>query len=147
MNNLNEILDKFKGKEGFECSGQLSDESIHIMESELGISFPKQYKIFLKKYGYIEWFGHTIYGYAEDDDYHTVVCTMELREDDVPDNFERISNEGCVLESYGGGGYYFLYSDESERSGQVALFLDELFGKEAQSWSTFESFLEYMLSL
>lgn len=147
MNNLDAALDKLKEKEGFECHGQLNDESIQQMERELGISFPDQYKMFLKKYGYVEWFGHTIYGYSEDEDYHTVECTNELREDEIPSDFPRISKLGCVLENYGGGGYYFLFSSESERSGEVALFLDEQFGKEAQSWATFEVFLEYMLSL
>lgn len=147
MNNLDAALDKLKEKEGFECHGQLNDESIQQMERELGISFPDQYKMFLKKYGYVEWFGHTIYGYSEDEDYHTVECTNELREDEIPSDFPRISKLGCVLENYGGGGYYFLFSSESERSGEVALFLDEQFGKEAQSWATFEAFLEYMLSL
>ena len=61
-------------------------------------------------------------------------------------DFEKIPKEGCVLENYGGG-CYFLFSKESDRSGQVALFLDEVFGKEAQSWATFEDFLDYMLSL
>jgi hypothetical protein len=147
MNNLDATLNKFKEKEGFECFGKLNHESIHEMESELGVSFPEPYKIFLKKYGYVEWFGHTIYGYSEDEDYHTVECTIELRKDDIPSDFQRIPKHGCVLENYGGGGYYFLFSSESERSGQVALYLDELFGKEAQSWATFEAFLEYMLSL
>lgn len=147
MNNLDVILDKFKEKEGFECHGKLSDESIHEMESELEISFPELYKVFLKKYGYVEWFGHTIYGYSEDEEYHTVECTIELREDKIPSNFQRIPKQGCVLENYAGGGYYFLFSRESERTGQVALYLDEQFGEEAQSWTTFEAFLEYMLSL
>lgn len=147
MNNLVSTLDKFKEKEGFECHGKLNGESIHEMEKELGISFPEPYKIFLKKYGYVEWFGHTIYGYSEDEDYYTVECTNELRKDDIPSDFQRIPKHGCVLENYGGGGYYFLFSSESERSGQVALYLDELFGKEAQSWVTFEAFLEYMLGL
>lgn len=147
MKNLVETIDKFKEKEGFECHGQLNDDSIHEMESELEISFPEPYKLFLKKYGYVEWFGHTIYGYSKDEDNHTVCCTIELREDEIPSDFRRIPKEGCVLEHYSGGGYYFLFSKESERSGQVVLFLDELFGDEAQSWPTFESFLEYMLSL
>ena len=147
MNNLDTTLDKFKEKEGFECYGQLNDETINEMEKELGICFPDSYQVFLKKYGYIEWFGHTIYGYAEDEDYNTVECTIELRKDEIPSDFERIPKEGCILESYGGGGHYFLFSKESHRPGQVALFLDELYGREGQSWETFEAFLDYMLSL
>ena len=46
MNNLDATLNKFKEKEGFECFGKLNHESIHEMESELGISFPEPYKVF-----------------------------------------------------------------------------------------------------
>tara|TARA_R110002072_G_scaffold33030_9_gene100276 strand:+ start:27705 stop:28145 length:441 start_codon:yes stop_codon:yes gene_type:complete len=145
--NLENTLDKFKEKPGFECYGSLNESEIKGMESALGVSFPEAYKVFLRKYGYVEWFGHTIYGFSEDEDYHVVLCTAELRDDDIPDDFARISSDGCVLENYGGGGYYFLFSNESERHGQVALYLDELYGKEAQAWSSFEDFLEYMLSL
>ncbi|EGQ8156420.1 hypothetical protein GTP20_22655 [Vibrio alginolyticus] len=147
MRSLDVMLDQFTEKEGFECFGELNDVSIHEMENQLGLSFPEPYKVFLRKYGYVEWFGHTIYGYSEDEDYLTVERTLELREDEIPSDFEKIPQNGCVLERYAGGGYYFLFSNESERSGQVALFIDELFGKEAQSWTTFEAFLEYMLSL
>lgn len=48
MNNLDATLNKFKEKEGFECFGKLNHESIHEMESELGISFPEPYKVFKK---------------------------------------------------------------------------------------------------
>ncbi|EJG2230203.1 TPA: SMI1/KNR4 family protein [Vibrio parahaemolyticus] len=147
MRSLDVMLEQFTEKEGFECFGELNDVSIHEMENKLGVSFPEPYKVFLRKYGYVEWFGHTIYGYSEDEDYLTVERTLELREDEIPSDFERIPQNGCVLENYAGGGYYFLFSNESERSGEVALFIDELFGKEAQSWATFEAFLEYMLSL
>lgn len=147
MKKIDKCLDRLAEKEGFECHGQLSDESISKMESKLEISFPKEYKAFLKRYGYVQWFGHTIYGYCEDEDYHTVWATIELRDDDIPSDFQRVAKQGCVLENYDGGGYYFLFSNESKRSAQVALFLDELSGKEAQSWETFEAFLEYMLSL
>ena len=85
--------------------------------------------------------------YSEDEDYCTVTCTKELRTEDLPDGFEKIPNNGCVLEHYGGGGYYFMFSNESGRAGQVVLFLDELYGKEALSWATFGDFLEYMLRL
>lgn len=145
---LENTLNRFTIKEGFECNGPISGEVIRKMESDLGIEFPEPYCFFLSNYGYIEWFGHTIFGYSDDEDYHTVVRTLELREDDdIPDDFERIPSEGLVLEEYGGGGYYFLFSEESGRRGQVALFLDETYGKESQSWSSFEVFLEYMLSL
>jgi hypothetical protein len=147
MTNFEIALDRLREKEGFECHGNLDDRQIISMEKELGISFPESYKVFLKKYGYAEWFGHTIYGYAEDEDYHTVACTIELREDEIPHDFQRVPNEGCVLEIYGGGGCYFLFSKESNRAGQVALFLDELNGNEAELWSTFELFLDYMLTL
>ncbi|KZN34357.1 hypothetical protein N480_22400 [Pseudoalteromonas luteoviolacea S2607] len=147
MYNLDNVLKSFSSKDGFRCHGELDSTLIASMESDLGIAFPEEYKKFLMQYGYIEWFGHTIYGYATDEDYHTVLCTKELREDELPHNFKRIPNEGCVLESYGGGGYYFLYSEESEKAGRVSLFLDELYGQEAHSWGSFGEFLEYMLGL
>lgn len=147
MINTGLTMNKLQAKKGFECYGPLSEEKIIEMEKKLEIYFPENYKEFLRRYGYVEWFGHAIYGYSEHEEYCTVLCTLELRESKVPDDFERISKEGCVLETYSGGGYYFLFSNDSARSGQVALFIDELFGREAKSWETFEAFLEYMLSL
>lgn len=147
MSDLETTLKKFKKKKVFECHGPLSEESVNDMQESLGISFPEPYRVFLKKYGYFLWFGHAIYGYSEDEDYHTVVRTKELREEEIPDDFERIPREGCVLEDYGGGGYFFLFSKESARSGQVALFVDELYGGEADSWENFDAFVKYMLSL
>jgi len=140
-------LNKFQHKEAFECYGSLNDEKILLMQKDLGIQFSDSYIFFLKKYGYVEWFGHTILGYSDDEDYNTVSYTKELRNGDLPNDFVKIPDDGCVLESYGGGGHYFLFSQESSRKGQVVLFLDELFGKEAQAWESFEAFIDYMLSL
>ena len=147
MNNLDEIIEKFKNKEGFECHGQLNEEIVDEMECKLEITFPEQYKAFLRKYGYIEWYGHAVFGYSTDEDYCTVESTIAYRDGGMPSEFERISQEGCILEYYGGGGYYFLFSNTSARAGQVALYIDESFGQEVRCWQTFEEFLIYMYSL
>ncbi len=35
--------------------------------------------------------------------------TIDIRNDDIPRDFERIPREGCILERYGGGGYFFCF--------------------------------------
>lgn len=79
VSDVEAILYAFREKEGFESYGHVSNELIHDMESALNISFPVQYKSFLKKFGYIEWFGHAIFGYSNDEDYDTVSTTIQLR--------------------------------------------------------------------
>ena len=147
MISRNNMYDAIRMKEGFEAYGALKIECIEKMKQKLCLQFPEPYIAFLSCFGYASWFGHSIYGYSDDEDYQVVAYTHELRNYDYPSDFQKIRVDGCVIESYGGGGYFFLFSKESERSGQVALFLDELYGQEAQSWECFEKFLEYMISL
>lgn len=137
-------INKLKNKENFECYGPLSEKYIKDMEMALNISFPEQYREFLSKCGYAVWFGGAIFGYSEDEDYHTVNWTIEIRENKLPANFTEAPLEGCVLESYAGGGYYFLFAQGSARTGEVVLYLDELFGKEVKSWPSFSDFIEYI---
>jgi len=142
-----EIVDKFLENNECDFHGALSEGIIKEMEKKLGITFPRLYVDFLKKYGSLEWFGHSIYGFSEDEEIDTVICTLELRCEELIEGFKRLPHEGCVIESYGGGGCYFLFSSESKRAGEVALFTDEAYRDEVESWESFFDFLSYMFSL
>lgn len=147
MTRLESSLKLISEKEGFECYGSVSNEIVKRMEQRLDIVFPNTYREFLKCWGFVEWFGHSIYGYSEDIECRTVEYTLELRDENIPDEFSPLPKSGCVIESYAGGGVYFLYSDNSDRAGEVVLLVDELYGKEVQSWKSFEDFLDYVVSL
>jgi len=99
----------------------------------------------LETVGYIRWFGESILGVAENEHYDTLSNTLSLRSEQRPSDFLTVPRDGNVIQNYAGGGYYFLFSKASKRSGEVALFTDELFGNEEQSWSSFAEFLNYKI--
>ena len=39
-------------------------------------------------------------------------------------SYQSVKSNGVVIGTYDGGGYYFLFSQESERVGEVGLFLE-----------------------
>ncbi|MEL0635038.1 hypothetical protein V6237_20000, partial [Pseudoalteromonas carrageenovora] len=47
---------------------------------------------------------------------------------------------------YDGGGYYFLFSDVSERAAEVGLFLTETYGQEESIFNTFTDFLSFLVT-
>jgi hypothetical protein len=142
-----ELLKNLGEKPSFECFGKTPNDEILKLENSLRITFVVSYKIFLQEFGCAEWFGHTIFGISDDEDCKTLSYTIELREGESSSEIKRIPHEGNVLGIYGGGGHYFLHSNESSRAGEVSLFIDELYGEELQSWTSFEEFLDYMISL
>jgi len=120
---------------------------IEKAERALGTHFPAEYRDLVQSVGFVEWDSNVIVGVADDPEMDTALLTRQLS-----DLFEsvkrpgasRIPSEGNVIMEYGGGGYYFLYGTESNRSGEVILFaVDE--GEEVESWSTFSAFLNSLM--
>ncbi|MBB1282575.1 hypothetical protein [Pseudoalteromonas sp. SR41-1] len=51
-----------------------------------------------------------------------------------------------IIGTYDGGGYYFLFSQESERAGEVGLFLTETYGQEVSKFNTFTDYLSFLVT-
>ena len=144
--NQNEIFMKLKSKPGYTDLGRIvSDEEIVKLERDLLCSLPIQYKFFLKNYGYMEWFGASIFGISNDDYFCTRKRTLSLRNLKTPKGFNPAPTLGNVIEHYGGGGFYFLHADDSDKPGEVGLFTDEEFWNEGETWPSLADFLESRL--
>ena len=146
---IDHIIEQLSTKEGFYSEpGSASEAQVSAIEGELGLSFPAPYRQFLLKYSFMEWFGHVICGICDDRECSAYYFTKKARAMELPDSdFVRIPDESVVIEPYGGGGYYVLFCEESDRVGEVALFAHDALGKEVESWTSFEDFLEYELSV
>lgn len=148
MMSLDQIVEELREIEGFHCGENGASESkIKELEVGLNVALPQNYRHLLSKYGYLEWFGHTVCGIGEDNEVSAYYFTEKARRMRCPEGYMSIPRDGVVIEQYSGGGFYFLFDKRSERAGGVALFTDEAMGRESEFWETFEEFLNYKLSL
>ncbi|MEL0633687.1 SMI1/KNR4 family protein [Pseudoalteromonas carrageenovora] len=107
--------------------------------------------MFLEQHGFCFWFGDSVLGlvpldedYEEDD---VIGGTKYYHQRyDNKDEYQSVPEHGLVINSYDGGGYYFLFSEESERAGEVGLFLTETYGQEESKFNTFTDFLSFLVT-
>ena len=119
-----------------------SELEVKNIESELGVELPDDYLVFLNKVGYVFWFGTSLFGIAPDDYDSVVYMTKYARSVELPVDFRSRPENTIVFTDYGGGGYYFLYCNGSERCGEVVEILDECRYKESRSWPSIWAFIE-----
>lgn len=138
------LMVELSKKKDYEDLGRgATDEEIRNVEGSLGVKLPKEYVDFLKRCGFVFWFGNSIFGVAPSDDDSVVHWTLAARSEPLPKSFKPRPLDGVVVQRYGGGGYYFLFSADSPRAGEVVLLLDELYGNEStELWENFWLFLE-----
>lgn len=142
---LTKYFDTMRRRENFSCREfGASDQEISNLENNLNIELPEDYVAFLKTFGFAWWFGWIIYGISENERRDALFQTLKARNEKLPLDFKRIPLEGIVISKYEGGGYYFLYSKDCPRSGEVSLIIDETFGNEVQTWKSFKDFLGYL---
>lgn len=139
---LIKILKKLELKEGFACGVPQSEEEIDNLENALNVRFPVEYKVFLRKYGYMSWLGDEIYGPSDDDYCDLLTRNKEARNLEFPKEFKSLPKDAFIFQEYPGGGYYMLFSQDSQRPGEVGLFLHEMYNNEEQTWKSFEAFLK-----
>jgi antitoxin YobK len=145
MTKIDLLIKEISSQEAFEIGSiTITPEMIESAEESLSIHFTDDYKYFLKKYGYLSWIGNSILGISDDEDYDTVFNTNEIREMELPEDFQSIPLEGNIVMNYAGGGYYFLYSLESEKANSVELFTDESGGQSVKVWKTFADFIDHV---
>lgn len=140
--NLINIFKILEQKEDFQCGEPQDEKQIQELETKLNMKFQRSYKEFLKKYGYISWFGGGIYGLSNDPYFNLLRKNWLARTEKIPEDFLPLPKDAFIIKGYGGGGYYMLFSADSPRAGQVGLFLSENGYQEEQTWESFEAFLE-----
>jgi len=146
--NLIKILKNLELKENFISGVPQNEEEIRNLEKELHLKFPKGYKIFLQKYGYMSWLGGEIYGPSDDDYCDLITRNKEARNIEFPKEYKSLPRDAFIFQGYAGGGYFMLFSEDSRRAGEVGLFLHETYNNEEQTWNSFEAFLDdYYCSL
>ncbi|MDO6764917.1 SMI1/KNR4 family protein [Agarivorans sp. 1_MG-2023] len=149
---IDQILEKAADIKNFECrDGGTPESEITELEKELNIHLPNDYRHFLSNYGFVGWFGDSVEGLAEKGtiDYrlgHVLKTTLSYQEKYSTPEYQSLPNQGVVINRYAGGGYYFLFSKESERAGEVGLFLTETFGQEVSVYDNFTDFLLYLVA-
>jgi len=144
------MIERLAELESFKASGAASPGQISDLESAVGGPLHPLYKQFLEKYGSAIWFGGALFGigsgpfpdFAELD---ALKSTHAERKQRSRSGFPLLPEEGCVIEKYAGGGVYWLFPEDSFRSGEVVLFEDDQMGIEVEKWPSFEAFLKYRL--
>ena len=161
-NEITNIMALAQKLENFECRKKKGTLQLQIknLEREFKITLPEPYKFFLEQYGFCFWFGDNVKGLVPlEDEYEGDEDEEDFIDDDViratkyyrqrydnKDEYQSVPEHGLVINSYDGGGYYFLFSEESERAGEVGLFLTETYGQEESKFNTFTDFLSFLVT-
>lgn len=146
---IDQLIAELSTRRNFFCDPSgVSEERILLLEKTLTVSLPPSYRSFLQACGFAMWFGHRICGISKLKECDVEYQTMKARQVELPDpSFRRVPDEGVVVEPYAGGGWYFLFSRNAQRSGEVALYSHDALGHEVQAWPSFEEFLSYKISV
>ena len=151
-NEIIKIVKHAQKIKNFECrKGGASLLEIGNLEKKFKISLPESYKYFLEQYGFILWFGDNVLGLVPLDEEYEEEDVIRATENyhqryDNKDEYQSVPRHGVVINSYDGGGYYFLFSLESDRAGEVGLFLTETFGQEVSSFNSFTDYLSFLVT-
>ncbi|MEM5514810.1 SMI1/KNR4 family protein [Pseudoalteromonas sp. AS84] len=131
--------------------GGASEEEIIALETCYNITLPNDYREFLHKFGFVAWFGDYVCGLVEENARLSKSCNVYRKTDYYRDfynraEFQSVPTDGVIINQYDGGGYYFLFSQESERAGEVGLFLTETYGQEVSKFNTFIDYLSFLIN-
>ncbi|WOC28319.1 SMI1/KNR4 family protein [Pseudoalteromonas sp. N1230-9] len=149
---IERLISQAASKKNFTQRGNVANEEVRELETELSITLPSDFKYFLLNYGYCFWFGEVICGLVGENKRYEKLCGIirkntyyqGLYNDDPA--YQSVPSEGIVIGTYDGGGYYFLFSQESERAGEVGLFLTETYGQEVSKFKSFTDYLSYLVT-
>ena len=146
------IMSKAASMKNFTQRGNVANEEIKNLETEQNITLPNDYKYFLSNYGYCFWFGEVICGLVGENKRYEKLCSIVRKNTyyhDLYNNdpaYQSVADDGVIIGTYDGGGYYFLFSQESERAGEVGLFLTETYGQEVSKFKSFTGYLSFLVT-
>jgi len=146
------IMSQAASKKNFIQRGSVGNEEITALETMQNITLPNDYKYFLSRYGYCFWFGEVICGLVGENKRYEKLCSIVRKNTyyyDLYNNdpkYQSVASDGIVIGTYDGGGYYFLFAQESERAGEVGLFLTETYGQEVSKFKSFTDYLSFLVT-
>lgn len=142
------MLDSLAQLENFTHGEAATDEALTEFEEFFGGPLPALYREFLQKYGCAVWFGAQLYGTGAGlPRFDAVAATNAARESYIESSFKPLPEKGCVVTRYDGGGWYWLFPEGNEFPNAVQLFETSQFGSAVESWTTFEEYLKYWISI
>lgn len=154
MAELQQTLDRLTTLPMFEAEGPATAEEIKQIETELCVTLPEQYVEFLKRFGYVGWFGNEILGIRPIDrltgqrstvTFDCVSRTKKSRRPDNPLGTANFSREHVIIATDGGGGNYLLFTAGSPHEGEVHYYNFEDRPDPIHVWKTFQDYLEHRI--
>ena len=127
-------MQKLQKMKNIEFGIPANDEQIQKYEKRLAVCFPEDYKTFLRKYGYAQWFGHFICGISEDEEYDVYDATIYERENSYGTNFPKLA---VSLDTD-----FVLFCEPSAKAGQV-LRHPKPMGEGSTIFETFNDYINY----
>ncbi|QFU06558.1 SMI1 / KNR4 family protein (plasmid) [Pseudoalteromonas sp. THAF3] len=152
LKEIEDIVEKAKNKKNFTQGDGASSKEISDLESDLAITLPDDYKEFLMHIGYCFWFGGVACGLVGENKRYEKLCSVMIKNSyyrefyGQDDSYSPVPEEGLVIGKWSGGGYYFLFSEESQRSGEVGLFLTETYGQEVSKFKSFTDYFSFLVT-
>ncbi|MFK3863687.1 SMI1/KNR4 family protein [Pseudoalteromonas rhizosphaerae] len=131
--------------------GGAEEQEIIDLQSYYKITLLDDYKHFLKSFGFCAWFGDYICGLPEESFRFKKSLSVYNKTNYFIDFYKEhelqaVSKRGVIINKYDGGGYYFLFSKESGRAGEVGLFLTETYGQEVSKFKSFTDYLSFLVT-
>jgi len=153
MSSLDEIFARLSGLPKFRSDRAATDGEIRRIETELNLRLPDEYLQFLRRFGYVHWFGHEIYGIrpanpATGKPSITPDCVKVTRDRRNPDNpigTCSLPPAHVVISTDGGGGNFVLFGVGALCGGEVHYynFIDS--AEPITTWRTFRDYLEHQI--
>lgn len=106
------IVEAFETRDDFIAGSGVAPEIIADAEKELQLSFAKDYREYLLKYGLIMCCGHELTGLGKRERTNVIHVTMQMKQiqNDIPDDWYVLENEnmdGAIIWQDTNGNVYF----------------------------------------
>jgi antitoxin YobK len=154
MATLQETFERLTTLPKFRADRPATDEEIRRIQTELNLRLPDEYLQFLKRFGYVHWFGHEIYGIrpinpATGEPSITPDCAKVTKGEKKPNNplgTSSLPPAHVVISTDGGGGNFVLFGIGAPHEGEVHYYNFEDQAEPIRTWKTFQDFLEHRIA-
>lgn len=151
MAELQQTFERLMTLPKFRADRPATDDEITRIQTELNLRLPDEYLQFLKRFGYVHWFDHEIYGIrpvnpATGKPSITPDCVKITKDEKKPDNpigTASLPPAHVVISTDGGGGNIVLFGVDTPHGGEVHYYNFEDKAEPIQTWKTFQDYLEH----